>query len=151
MALPPVSVFSDTLANPAVPHRQGPHFLSWYGNGAWHHAWRPGGPLPYDVAFYAVPGHMLLSGQREPWRPVKASGPPLYGETGNPEPSIFTVEQVEEIISRLSAGKRQVPFFALYRPIEGEPGIYELLDDAGKVVACADEEGIHQLQEARRP
>jgi len=74
------------------------------------------------------------------------SSPPV----SDPEPSILSIEQVDEIISRLSAGKRQVPFFAQYRPVEGEPGIYELLDDAGKVVAWADEEGIHQLEEARR-
>lgn len=60
------------------------------------------------------------------------------------DPEVFSVEMLEAALAQI---KRILPYWCRYRAVE--PGIYELLDEDGKVVAWADEEGIHYLQEAR--
>jgi hypothetical protein len=44
------------------------HWHNEYRAGAWRHPWPPGKPLPYGVAFCAVPGETVLSGEKpEAW------------------------------------------------------------------------------------
>lgn len=61
---------------------------------------------------------------------------------------VFSAEVIEQALARCRSGLGGL-LWARYREVE--PGIYELLDETGAVVAWANEEGIHQIEEARRP
>jgi hypothetical protein len=64
--------------------------------------------------------------------------------TPEPPPLVFSVETIEAALR--DGAFRKPPGCCRYREIE--PGIYELLDEAGAVVAWADRAGVHRLEEA---